>query len=163
MRGMGPVRQRNGASSWRMFRDLGEDGKYVERYILSSWAEYVRLRSRMTIADRQVHEDIAKLQRPDTPIRVSRLLGIDLTDVERRGRRPATAPPALTRAASAGSEPATCSLFPAWPAWSAHTATPARARCASSARRAASPCATGTFSETSTYACPPGRRCTSTS
>ncbi len=63
-----------------MFRDLGDDGKYVERYILSSWAEYVRLRSRMTIADRQLHEDITKLQRPDTPIRVSRLLGIDLPE-----------------------------------------------------------------------------------
>jgi hypothetical protein len=36
----------------------------------------------MTIADRQVQEDIAKLQRPDVPIRVSRLLGIDLSDVE---------------------------------------------------------------------------------
>jgi hypothetical protein len=80
MRGMGPVRQRNGASSWRMFRDLGDDGKYVERYILSSWAEYVRLRSRMTIADRQLHEDITKLQRPNTPILVSRLLGIDLPE-----------------------------------------------------------------------------------
>jgi hypothetical protein len=36
----------------------------------------------MTIADRQVQEDIAKLQRPDVPIRVSRLLGVDLSDVE---------------------------------------------------------------------------------
>ncbi len=80
MRGMGPVRQRNGATSWRMFRDLAEEGKYVERYILSSWAEYVRLRSRMTIADRQLQEDVAKLQRADTPIRVSRLLGIDLPE-----------------------------------------------------------------------------------
>jgi len=80
MRGMGPVRQRNGASSWRVFRDLAEEGKYVERYIISSWAEYVRLRARMTIADRQLQDDIAKLQRADTPIRVSRLLGIDLQE-----------------------------------------------------------------------------------
>ena len=58
----------------------------------------MRLRSRMTIADRQVQEDIAKLQRPDMPIRVSRLLGIDLPDVEGVDVGPATAPAALTPA-----------------------------------------------------------------
>ena len=80
VRAMGPVRRRNGASSWRVFRDLAEEGKYVERYILSSWAEYVRLRSRMTIADRQLQEELQRHLRSDTPLKVSRLLGIDLPD-----------------------------------------------------------------------------------
>ncbi|MGE0312111.1 MAG: MFS transporter [Lautropia sp.] len=75
------TRRRNGASSWRVFRDLGEDGKFVERYIISSWAEYVRLRSRMTIADRRVQERVHKLQRPGIEIRISRLIGVDLDDV----------------------------------------------------------------------------------
>ncbi len=80
VRAMGPVRRRNGASSWRVFRDLAEEGKYVERYILSSWAEYVRLRSRMTIGDRQLQEELQRHLRPDAPLKVSRLLGIDLPD-----------------------------------------------------------------------------------
>jgi hypothetical protein len=80
MRKVGPTRRRNGATSWRMFRDLGEEGSFVERYIIDSWAEYVRLRSRMTIGDRQLQEEVARFQRSGTPIRVSRLLGVDLPD-----------------------------------------------------------------------------------
>ena len=88
MRKVGPTRRRNGATSWRMFRDLGEEGLFVERYIIDSWAEYVRLRSRMTIGDRQLQEEVARFQRTDTPIRVSRLLGVDLPDaVESRAPR----------------------------------------------------------------------------
>ena len=33
--------------SWAVFRDLGEDGRFVERFVISSWAEYVRLRTRI--------------------------------------------------------------------------------------------------------------------
>ena len=40
------IRRRNGASDWRVFRDLGEEGRFVERFIIRSWAEYVRLRTR---------------------------------------------------------------------------------------------------------------------
>jgi len=80
VRAIGPARRRNGASSWRVFRDLGEEGLFVERYIISSWAEYVRLRSRMTIADRQLQEEVSSYQRAGTPIRVSRLLGVDLPE-----------------------------------------------------------------------------------
>jgi len=75
-----PTRRRNGASSWRVFRDLSEDGRFVERYIIDSWAEYVRLRRRMTMTDRQIQEQVMQLQRADMPIRVSRLLGVDLDE-----------------------------------------------------------------------------------
>ena len=40
-----PTRRRNGATSWRVFRDLAEEGRFVERYVLASWGEYVRLRN----------------------------------------------------------------------------------------------------------------------
>ena len=72
-----PARRRNGAISWRVFRDLGEDGLFVERFIIASWAEYVRLRARATMADRTVQDRVDRLQRADMPGRVSRLLGID--------------------------------------------------------------------------------------
>jgi MFS family permease len=78
VRAIGPVRRRNGANSWRVFRDLAEEGLFVERYIISSWAEYVRLRSRMTIADRGIQQEIEKYQRAGVPVRVSRFLGVDL-------------------------------------------------------------------------------------
>src|ERR1022692_4584012 len=75
------TRRRNGADDWRAFRDIAEEDCFVERYIISSWAEYVRQRSRMTVTDRQLQERVAKLQRPEVEIRVSRLIGIDARDV----------------------------------------------------------------------------------
>ncbi|HEV2038631.1 MAG TPA: MFS transporter [Casimicrobiaceae bacterium] len=71
------TRRRNGADDWRVFRDIAEQDCFVERYIISSWAEYVRQRSRMTVSDRQLQERVAKLQQPEVEIRVSRLIGID--------------------------------------------------------------------------------------
>lgn len=82
IRHVGPTRRRNGATSWRVYRDLGEDGRYVERYVIESWAEYVRLRSRMTMTDSKLQEEAQRLQRPGVPIRVSRLIGVDLASGE---------------------------------------------------------------------------------
>jgi hypothetical protein len=73
---VGPTRRRNGATSWRVFRDLGEEGRFVERYVIQSWAEYVRLRARMTMADSRLQQAVAELQRPDAPIRVSRFIDV---------------------------------------------------------------------------------------
>lgn len=72
-----PVRRRNGAVSWRVFRDLAEDGLFVERFIIASWAEYVRLRARATMTDQSLQEGLERLQRADVPVRISRLIGID--------------------------------------------------------------------------------------
>jgi MFS family permease len=71
------TRRRNGAASWRVFRDLGEEGRFVERYIIASWAEYIRLRSRMTVTDRKVQARVDQFQREDVPVRVSRLIGVN--------------------------------------------------------------------------------------
>ncbi len=79
--GIERTRRRNGAEDWRVFRDIAEQDCFVERYIISSWAEYVRQRSRMTVTDRQLQERVVKLQKQDVEIRVSRLIGIDPRDV----------------------------------------------------------------------------------
>ena len=78
-----PTRRRNGATSWRVFRDLAQDGRYVERYIVASWAEYMRQRSRMTMADRALQDKATKFQRADVPIRVSRFIGVDPQQIYR--------------------------------------------------------------------------------
>ncbi len=78
IRAVEATRRRNGAMSWRVFADLGEEGRFVERFIISSWAEYVRLRSRATVADRAAHTAIEEFQQVGVPIRVSRLIGVDL-------------------------------------------------------------------------------------
>jgi MFS family permease len=80
VRSIEATRRRNGAVAWRVYRDLGEEGRYVERFVIQSWAEYVRLRSRATVADRAIQGRVEKLQRPGVPVRVSRLIGVDLRD-----------------------------------------------------------------------------------
>ena len=72
-----PIRRRNGASSWRVFRDLAEEGCFVERYVLESWADYVRARGRMTVTDRTLVSEVEAQQKADIPIRVSRFLGVN--------------------------------------------------------------------------------------
>ena len=76
------TRRRNGATSWRVFRDLAEEGRFVERYILASWGEYVRLRNRMTIADRKIQEQADAHQTEGVPVRVSRLIGVNARNAE---------------------------------------------------------------------------------
>lgn len=44
-------RQRDGATFWRVYRDLGNPARYVERFIVTSWADYLHQRARATLAD----------------------------------------------------------------------------------------------------------------
>ncbi len=72
-----PTRRRNGAIAWRLFRDLEDAERFVERFVIASWAEYVRLRLRFTVKESQLQERVTQLQRPDVPVRISRLIGVD--------------------------------------------------------------------------------------
>jgi MFS family permease len=81
IRAVGTTRRRNGAASWRVYRDIGAEGRFVERFVLTSWSEYVRLRTRMTVSDRAIQQKVETLQKSDVPIRVSRLIGVGERDV----------------------------------------------------------------------------------
>jgi quinol monooxygenase YgiN len=71
-----PVRRRNGASNWRVFRDLEDEGRFIERFVIKSFAEYIRSRARMTVAERELQARVTRLHRSDVPIRISRFIGI---------------------------------------------------------------------------------------
>ena len=75
-----PARRRNGASAWRVYRDLENEGRFVERFVITSWAEYVRLRARLTFADQELQNRVMQLQRAGVPLRISRLIGVGLED-----------------------------------------------------------------------------------
>jgi hypothetical protein len=49
----------------------------AERFIIASWAEYVSMRLRATMADRTLQDRVERFQRADVPVRISRLIGID--------------------------------------------------------------------------------------
>ena len=51
-------RRRDGATFWRVYRDLGEPSRYVERFIVESWADYLHQRARATVADRTIETEV---------------------------------------------------------------------------------------------------------
>ncbi|MES2898996.1 MAG: MFS transporter [Pseudomonadota bacterium] len=71
---VGKVRQRNGAGLWRIYRDLGQDGCYVERFLVDSWDQYLRQRGRATIADQALEQRLWDLHKGAAPPRIVHLV-----------------------------------------------------------------------------------------
>ena len=51
-------RQRDGATFWRIYRDLDDASRYVERFIVTSWADYLHQRARATLADQALEAQL---------------------------------------------------------------------------------------------------------
>jgi len=47
-------RRRDGATFWRVYRDLADPTRYLERFIVASWADYLHQRARATLADQEL-------------------------------------------------------------------------------------------------------------
>jgi quinol monooxygenase YgiN len=54
MQGLRRIRRRDGAIRWSLFEDAGAPGRYLETFVVESWAEHLRQHSRATLADREV-------------------------------------------------------------------------------------------------------------
>jgi MFS family permease len=57
------TRRRDGASLWRVYRDLADPSRYVERFIVASWADYLHQRARATLADEEVEARVREFLR----------------------------------------------------------------------------------------------------
>ena len=47
-------RRRDGATLWRVYRDLSDPTRFVERFIVTRWADYLHQRARGTLADQEI-------------------------------------------------------------------------------------------------------------
>ena len=47
-------RRRDGATFWRVYRDLSDPAHFCERFIVTSWADYLHQRARGTLADQEI-------------------------------------------------------------------------------------------------------------
>jgi MFS family permease len=54
MQGVRRFRRRDGAIRWSLFEDAATPGRYLETFVVESWAEHLRQHSRATVADREV-------------------------------------------------------------------------------------------------------------
>jgi len=57
-------RRRDGATFWRLYRDLAEPSRYVERFIVTSWADYLHQRARATLADQDLEARVRSFLQP---------------------------------------------------------------------------------------------------
>ncbi|WP_422845214.1 MFS transporter [Acidovorax sp. M2(2025)] len=57
-------RRRDGATFWRVYKDLGEPSRYVERFIVESWADYLHQRARATMADQALETEVRAFLAP---------------------------------------------------------------------------------------------------
>ena len=61
-------RRRDGATFWRIYHDLGDPERYVERFIVSSWADYLHQRARTTMADKELENQLLVFLQPGTSV-----------------------------------------------------------------------------------------------
>ncbi len=74
MEGLRKIRRRDGAVSWGLFQDMAEPTRYLETFVVESWAEHLRQHERITVADRAIQERVHAFHSGPEPPLVSHLL-----------------------------------------------------------------------------------------
>jgi hypothetical protein len=65
----GRIRRRDGAFRWGVFRDLETENRYLETFVLHSWAEHLRQHERFTLADRELEARLHSYARSQPKVR----------------------------------------------------------------------------------------------
>ncbi len=74
IRDLEPIRRRDGAVTWAVYKDPGQNGRYVESFIVESWLEHLRQHERATVGDRTVQERIRQFHIAGAPPSVTHLI-----------------------------------------------------------------------------------------
>ena len=61
-------RRRDGATFWRAYSDLADPSRFVERFIVNSWAGYLHQRARTTLADQELEALVRAYQLEGVPV-----------------------------------------------------------------------------------------------
>jgi hypothetical protein len=73
-RASGEIKQRDGAFYWNLFRDTADQGRFIEAFIVDSWAEHERQHGRLTKADREVEQRAQAFHQGASPPKISHLI-----------------------------------------------------------------------------------------
>ena len=74
IRDLEPIRRRDGAVDWAVYQDRGQEGRYVESFVVESWMEHLRQHERVTVSDRAVEERIRRFHVAATAPAVTHLI-----------------------------------------------------------------------------------------
>jgi MFS family permease len=69
MQGYERIRRRDGAYQWGIFRDIESPNRYLEEFLVDSWAEHLRQHERLTRADSAVTDRVQSLIRGTPTVR----------------------------------------------------------------------------------------------
>ncbi len=67
-------RRRDGATFWRVYRDLADPSRFVERFIVTSWADYLHQRARATLADQELESQVRAFMLPGEAVHMTHYL-----------------------------------------------------------------------------------------
>ncbi|MGC8657589.1 MAG: MFS transporter, partial [Desulfomonilaceae bacterium] len=65
---------RDGARRWGLYNDVTDPTRYVETFIVPSWAEHVRQHSRFTVGDKRIEDRVRSFHIGPEPPMVSHLI-----------------------------------------------------------------------------------------
>ena len=68
------VRRRDGASLWRVYRDLDDPSRFVERFIITRWADYLHQRARGTVADQSIEARLREMLGPGETVQMQHFI-----------------------------------------------------------------------------------------
>ena len=71
---LGAVRSRTGGYGWTIARDVAQPERWIESYSCPTWLDYLRQRTRLTEAERELTAQVTAFQSPDCAVKVHRLL-----------------------------------------------------------------------------------------
>ncbi len=74
MHALSRVRRRDGAIRWSLWKDTALPNRYLETYVVESWAEHLRQHERMTVADLGEEARVRAFHIGDQPPLVSHLI-----------------------------------------------------------------------------------------
>jgi len=60
-------RRRDGAYAWGVFEDAGQEGRFLETFLVESWLEHLRQHQRVTNADRVLQDAVHRFQVDGAP------------------------------------------------------------------------------------------------
>lgn len=83
MKGVERILRRDGATRWGLFADTEQPGRYLETFLVESWAEHIRQHARVTIEDRAVQERARSFHTGTTPPEVTHLIAEDFSRLKR--------------------------------------------------------------------------------
>lgn len=68
------IRLRDGATQWWLFQDTAQPGRYIETFIVKSWAEHMRQHERLTVADFEIEQRARSYHNGETPLIINHLI-----------------------------------------------------------------------------------------